>query len=237
MYAQPSDLDAMIDPAIMGPPDPLMSIYPDPMLITDVQTVSTPPHQLPPEHSIIQHFGMDPNLDPALMNPVIYEPLPELGSEPIPTGLPDLRTVVIGTPDLDNSYSPITTGSGDGGAKIEPDESEVKPIQTKVAQSIETQDKPRRPSTAAATSPQEDVTTPSRRSSSRTSSTTHHSTIVVSADRASPRKTPSSVRKVLQAQEHTEDDDAIDADPSEKLARDLQAQEHGLRRRPSVRIS
>ena len=239
MYAAQPEFDAMIDPAIMGPQDGTMSVYPDPILITDVQAISTPPHPLSTEHSVVQNlpYNIDPNLDPALMDPPAYEPLPELVSAPIPTSLPLLRTAAIGTPDLDNSYSPITTGSGDTGTKNEhQDESELR---SKVVDSIETTVKPRRPSTATATSPHENGTSPtSRRSSSRTSSATYRNTVVINSEpHQSAEKMSPNTRQVLQAHVSSEDPEAIDEDPSEKLARDLQAQEHGLRRRPSVRIS
>lgn len=294
VFAQQPDIEAMIDPALMGPVDPMLGLqYPDPsMPVPEVNTVSTPPQHLSAQASFTMQNGpvqpaIDPNLDPALMNQHAIDPsldevssisLPQQGF--LPLALPQLETAVMGTPDVDKSYSPITAESAGVNSKHESDEDQAHPAQSATDNVVldgevagpqtngvahmaplpvshvkqEPEVEQQRPSSAATgISPNPEATSPlSRRSSSHTSDTLHQAAAVQSStDTISVNQTAKQEMGPIAKQEaqatspvggFTRADTVASntsepEDPSEKLARELQAQEHGLRRRPSVRIS
>lgn len=123
------DLDAMIDPALMAPIDPMLGVsYDLNMPMTDVNAFSTPPQVLSTENSFsmtsgLSH-GVNPLIDPALMEQQPFDPNmhqfdstmelnepDEIAAEPprINTSiLPQLGLITVSTPDIDKSFSPIT---------------------------------------------------------------------------------------------------------------------------------
>jgi len=294
VFAQQPDIDAMIDPALMGPVDPMLGMqYPDPsMPISDVNTISTPPQHLSAQTSFTTQNGsvqpaIDPNLDPALINQDVLDPsLDPTAStnhqqqELLPSALPQLETAVMGTPDVDKSYSPISAESAGVDAKHESDQDQPAQVQSTTATVVvdggaadsqandvanaaplpvsqakqEPEVEQRRPSSAATgISPKLEATSPlSHRSSSQTSDTLHQAVAVPSStdtinvhQNAKPEMSLLDKQETLAtspAGEFTRAGTVVSStseadDPSERLAKELQAQEHGLRRRPSVRIS
>jgi len=294
VFAQQPDIEAMIDPALMGPLDPMLGLqYPDQSMPNPtVNTISTPPQDLAAQNNFTVQAepvqpAIDPNLDPALMNQDAIDPSLDLGSsishqqqEILPSALPQLTTAVTGTPDVDKSYSPITAESAGVNSKHESDEDQPHPAQSATDNVVldgevagpqpngvahaaplpvsqvkqEPEVEQRRPSSAATgISPIPEATSPlSHRSSSHTSNTLHQaaaiqsSTDTISVNQTAKQEMGPIAKQELQAtspagefmrSETVASSTSEPEDPSERLARELQAQEHGLRRRPSVRIS
>lgn len=130
VFMADQDIDAMIDPALMAPIDPMLGVaYHDPsMPLTDVNAFSTPPHPLTAENSF-SITGAPSHLtelavDPALMDQQTYDgsmvqsDVPAVMSEDVKMGgeqyneksskLPQLGLITVRTPDVDKSFSPIT---------------------------------------------------------------------------------------------------------------------------------
>lgn len=263
------------------------------MPMTDVNAITTPPQHLSTQHSFTVSSApvqpaIDPNLDPALMDQSAIDPSLDQAASPshqqhglLPSALPQLRIVALGTPDVDKSFSPITTESAEARSKQDFEEEQSHPGQSatdnvtfdgevphpqvngamhaapvEISQvKQEPQIEQQRPATAVTgCSPKpEAVSSPIRRSSSQTSGTTHQAAAMqapADADTVTVNQTPRQETSPQVKQEATTPareftrGDAIEGnssdterDASEKLAKELQAQEHGLRRRPSVRIS
>lgn len=132
LLPQQPDVDSMIDPALMAPAmpiDPMLGVmYQNPsMTTTDVNAISTPSHPLTTESSYATTNGygesatsIDPNLDPALMDPAMTGPVAEPATSDnrqaqhtVLSTLPKFSTEVpeATTPDIDKSYSPITAAA------------------------------------------------------------------------------------------------------------------------------
>ena len=292
VFTHQPDIDAMIDPALMGPVDPMAGLhFPDPsMPITDVNAISTPPQHLSVQNGsgipngLVQP-AIDPNLDPALIDEDAIDPMLDqavsLDHEQhglLSSILPQLRTAIVGTPDVDKSFSPITTESAEVRSKHDSEEEQSHPVHSATEQSAPepevlhsqvngvihaaptpTSEVKQEPeiehqglSSATSTSPKpEAISSSDPKPSSHVSGTTHQAIEepVVVAETVAVNRSPKQVISPQAKKEATTSTwDVIRTDPvdgnssepedqSEKLARELQAQEHGLRRRPSVRIS
>lgn len=129
VFIPDSDIDSMIDPALMAPIDPMLGVtYDLSQPVTDVNAFSTPPQALSTENSFSTMNGyslpVDPALDPALTDPQSFHPDPqrqEHGSGPsehaettvetqqeVKPKPPQLGLITVSTPDVDKSFSPIT---------------------------------------------------------------------------------------------------------------------------------
>lgn len=132
----------MIDPALMAPADPGYGMYPaQPLIMTDVNAISTPPHTLTHQHSFasgpVQSPSIEQSLDPALMDPALLDP--SLSQQDLTTivddgaaqisALPKLATNALAgvisssTPDVDKSFSPLTAEEATSKAESEEDTS------------------------------------------------------------------------------------------------------------------
>ena len=288
------DIDAMIDPALMAPIDPMFGVqYQNPVMpITDVNAISTPPQRLSAQNSFTVSNGsvqpvIDPNLDPALMSQSVIDPsldqaaiVSDRQPDLPPLAIPQLRTAAVSTPDMDKSFSPITAEFNELTSKHDSEEEQSHPAQiaadnlepvaettlpqvngvvpaapAPISQVKHEPDIQRRrlSTTVSDSSPKPEATSPSTpRSSSHTSGTIHQTAVVqapvdanVVAVNHTPNKNSSPRVKqetITPARDFTRavtaaSDTSEPEDTSERLARELQAQEHGLRRRPSVRIS
>lgn len=288
------DIDAMIDPALMAPIDPMLGLqyHQPPLPIPDINVMSRPPQHPSTQNNMTMPNGpvqpaIDPNLDPALANQSAIDPsldsAASFSDQPqaaLPAALPQLRTAAISTPDVDKSFSPITAESAEARSKHESEEDQSYPAQSTtenngidgamansqvngadhaaaapvVEVKQESKIEQRRPSTTAtASSPKAEVkSSPARRTSSHTSGTIHQAAVTqrptetdtITANHSPKQETNSQVKEeaATPAREVARAETAVSEssepeDPSERLARELQASEHGLRRRPSVRIS
>lgn len=128
VFMPESDIDSMIDPALMAPIHPMEGVsYDLNVPMTDVNNFSTPPHTLSTEHSFSTMNRLaqplDPLLDPALMDQPPSRPdVPKQEDEVMTNqdtaitietrGIPDAKLEYgndnVGTPDVDKSFSPIT---------------------------------------------------------------------------------------------------------------------------------
>lgn len=274
-----NDIDAMIDPALM---DPMLGIqYSDSsMIISDVHALSTPPHTLTTQNSFATPGpfpnSLDPNIDPALMDPALMESSHDVGMTDdtfklLPSALPKISTAVTGTPDVDKSYSPITAeeASADTTSKraseeqqqAQPEDSHfphaTEQQQVNLASHIQA-DEPAGGSAKLSSPPQQQAATPVERQPS--DDQVHVSTFevvqpvsdadTIAVSKSIPVIETDTVKSLVkqepqmfQTQDYQRADTVAsnssspEEDASERLARELQAQEHGLRRRPSVRIS
>ncbi|KAK5946355.1 JmjC domain-containing histone demethylation protein 1 [Knufia obscura] len=288
------DIDAMIDPALMAPIDPMLGLqyHQPPLPIPDINVMSRPPQHPSTQNNMTMPNGpvqpaIDPNLDPALANQSAIDPsldsAASFSDQPqaaLPAALPQLRTAAISTPNVDKSFSPITAESAEARSKHESEEDQSYPAQSTtenngidgamansqvngadhaaaapvVEVKQESKIEQRRPSTTAtASSPKAEVkSSPARRTSSHTSGTIHQAAVTqrptetdtITANHSPKQETNSQVKEeaATPAREVARAETAVSEssepeDPSERLARELQASEHGLRRRPSVRIS
>lgn len=274
-----SDIDAMIDPALM---DPMLGIqYADSsMMISDVHALSTPPHTLTTQNSFATPgpfpSSVDPNIDPALMDPALLESSNDVGMTDdtfklLPSALPKISTAVAGTPDIDKSFSPITAEEASADTTSKRASEEQQQLQTEdfhvsnviqepqVNGASHTQaDQMEEDTDMPSLPPQQKAMTPVERQGLDDRANVPLSTVVEPVSDADTIAVSKSIPKIeietlkplvklepqmAHAQDYQRADTVVshgsspEEDASERLARELQAQEHGLRRRPSVRIS
>lgn len=129
VFISDTDIDSMIDPALMAPIDSTSGVsYDLNMPLTDVNVFTTPPQVLSTENSFstVNRFShsVDPAIDPALMEHQMIQPIPQEHQVPLePTENnhtitetrdspkqkpPQLGLITVSTPDVDKSFSPIT---------------------------------------------------------------------------------------------------------------------------------
>lgn len=283
VFLPSNDIDAMIDPALM---DPMLGVqYTDSsMLISDVHALSTPPHTITAQNSMMTpgpfEESIDPNIDPALMDPALLESGEDVGMTDdmhklLPSALPKISTAAVGTPDVDKSFSPITAEDASADTLSKRPSEEKQQVHNSGSDSSNTaeqqgtngvsytytgteghvsQTQSSSPQTAAIAvgpvpesdkvSQTEAILQPEQRDvyAKDNAAPTMQSDMVIKHEPIDI-KMRHEVQVVPSVQDFNRADTALSStsdpeeDASERLARELQAQEHGLRRRPSVRIS